>query len=56
MTKTTARKIVKNIHTDDIDPEEKLSAIQDICDMETHNSIAKNDLIECLRWLVEEYL
>lgn len=36
--------------------EENLSAIQNICVMETHNSIAKSDLTECLRWLVEEYL
>lgn len=51
-----AVEIVKNIHTDEVEPEEKLTAIQDICMLETHNSISKSDLIECLRWLVEEYL
>ena len=38
------------------DPEEKLTAIQDVIDLDSHNSISKVDAIEALRWLVEEYI
>lgn len=55
MTKGEATAIVKDIHSN-VDPERKLTAIQEMLDMETHNGITKNDLIECLRWMVEEYL
>lgn len=56
MTKEMAKGIIKNIHTDAADPEEKLLAIQEIVGMETHNSITKQELIEALRWILEEYL
>ncbi len=56
MTKGMANGIVKNIYTDAVDPEEKLLAIQEVVDMETHNSVTKKDLVECLRWLIEDYL
>ncbi len=56
MIKSRALAIVKDINTDDVDPEDKLTALQEVVDMETHNSVTKNDLIEALRWLVEEYI
>ena len=34
----------------------KLSAIQEIVEMETHNSITKQELIDALRWILEVYL
>ncbi len=37
-------------------PEEKLTAIQDVISLDSHNSISKVDAIEALRWLVEEYI
>lgn len=55
MTKGEAAAIIKDIHSD-MDPERKLAAIQEVVDMETHNSVTKQDLIGCLRWLVEDYL
>lgn len=56
MTKGMAAGIVRNIHTDAHGPEEKFTAIQEVISMETHNGITKKDLIETLRWILEEYL
>ena len=56
MVRKTAISIVKDIRSDEIDPEIKLTAIQEVLDMETHYSITKADLLEVLRWLVEEYI
>lgn len=56
MIKGEAVRIVKDIHTDIIDSDRKLLAIQEVVDMETHNSMTKQELIECLRWLIEDYL
>ena len=56
MTKSKALAIVKNIYTDEEDMEDKLSAIQEIVEMETHNSITKQELIDALRWILEVYL
>ena len=33
----------------------KVLAIEKVARMETHNSIAKDDLIHCLRWLFDHY-
>lgn len=33
----------------------KVLAIEKIARMETHNSITKDDLIHCLRWLFDHY-
>ena len=33
----------------------KVIAIEKIARMETHNSIKKDDLIHCLRWLFDHY-
>ena len=33
----------------------KVIAIEKIARMETHNSIKKDDLINCLRWLFDHY-
>lgn len=49
-------KILKNIRVDNHDPEDKLMVIQNMLDAETHNKIKKSDLLEILRWIVEEYL
>lgn len=56
MTKRMATAIFKDIHNDGTDVETKLTAIQDVIDMETHNVITKSDMLEVLRWLVEEYI
>lgn len=56
MTKMKATAIFKNIHDDEVDPEDKLTSISEILDMETHNSITKQELLEALRWLIEEYI
>ena len=49
-------KILKNIRVDNHDPEDKLMVIQNMLNAETHNKITKSDLLEILRWIVEEYL
>lgn len=56
MTKMKAMAIFKNIHDNETDPEDKLTSISEILDMETHNSITKQELLEALRWLIEEYI
>ena len=56
MTKRMATTIFKGIHNDRTDVETKLTAIQDVIDMETHNGITKADMLEVLRWPVEEYI
>ena len=56
MIRKTAMAIIKDIRSDEIDPEDKLTAIQEVLDMATHNGVAKADLLEALRWLVEEYI
>ena len=56
MIRKAAMTIFKDIHNDEIDPEDKLTAIQEVLDMATHNGVTKADLLEVLRWLVEEYI
>ena len=56
MTKTKAKMILNNIFEDDVDPEEKLLAIQEIVDMETHNSVTKQQMIDALNWLINDYI
>lgn len=56
MVRKTAMEIFKDIHNDEIDPEIKLTAIQEVLDMATHNGVTKADLLEVLRWLVEDYI
>lgn len=56
MNKRTAVAIFKDIHSDETDVEDKITAIQDVIGMETHNSVTKNDMLEALRWLMEEYI
>lgn len=48
--------IVKHYLNDEsIALETKLLAIEKVANMETHNSITKDDLVKCLRWLFEHY-
>ena len=55
MTKGKVRKIIKDIHSDEYDPEDKLLAIQEVTEMETHNSVTKADMVEALRWKIDVY-
>lgn len=56
MTRREAKNLFRNIEESNADPEDKLMAIQDVLDMETHNSITKQEILSALRWVVEEYL
>lgn len=48
--------IVKyKLDDDSISIPSKVLAIQAVAEMETHNSITKNDLVNALRWLFEHY-
>lgn len=44
-------------HLDDapLDIKTAVTAIKEVANMETHNSIKKDDLIRALRWLFEHY-
>ena len=57
-----AREIMKNIYDEDIDVEDKLTAIQDVICMSNLDGknpcrkISKREMALCVRWLVEEYI
>lgn len=49
--------IAKDIHSEEIEVEDKLTAIQDIVELDkVPKSVRKEDLVEMLRWLIEEYI
>lgn len=51
-----ARGILNNIHDEETDVEDKLTAIQEELDADKHRAITKESLIEVLRWVIEEYI
>lgn len=52
-----AIEIAKDIHSEEIEVEDKLTAIQDIVELDkVPKSVRKEDLVEMLRWLIEEYI
>ena len=56
MVKSKAIEIIKDIHSEDIDPEDKLTAIQEVLDQGVSRRVSKDDLVEVLRWMVEDYV
>lgn len=49
--------IAKDIHSEEIEVEDKLTAIQDIIELDrVPKNVKKEDLVEMLRWLIEEYI
>lgn len=56
MTRGMMLRIIKNIHSDEYDPEDKLNAIQEVTQGMHIKNITKADMLESLRWIVEEYL
>lgn len=51
-----AIEIVKfRLDDSDIAMQSKVLAIEQVADMETHNSITKNDLVRALRWIYKHY-
>ena len=51
-----ASAIFKDIHNEETEVEDKITAIQEVIDMPTHNSITKKSMLEVLHWLIEEYI
>ena len=51
-----AAAIFKNIYTGGTEVEDKLTAIQDVSGWATHNGITKKEMVEVIRWLIEEYI
>lgn len=52
-----AIEIAKDIHSEEIEVEDKLTAIQDIIELDRGpKNVKKEDLVEMLRWLIEEYI
>ena len=51
-----ATAIFKDIHNEETEVEDKLTAIQDVSGWETHNGITKKEMVEVIRWLIEEYI
>lgn len=48
--------IVKHgLDNDEIAMQTKVLAIEQVTEMETHNSITKDDLIKALRWVYKHY-
>lgn len=56
VTKSKIKEILNNISSDEIDPEDKLLAIEEVTEMETHNSITKRQMVDALDWLINEYI
>ena len=56
MTKSKIKEILNNISSDEIDPEDKLLAIEEVTEMETYNSITKRQMVDALDWLINEYI
>ena len=44
-----------HLNDPDIAMQSKVMAIEKVAEMETHNSITKNDLVGALRWIYEHY-
>ena len=52
-----AIEIARDIHHDETEVEDKLTAIQYIVELDkVPKSVRKEDLVEMLRWLIEEYI
>lgn len=52
-----AIEIARDIHNEEIEVEDKLTAIQDIVELDNiPMNVRKEDLVEMLRWLIEEYI
>ena len=51
-----ATAIFKNIHNEETEVEDKLTAMQDGTGWETHNGITKKEMVEVIRRLIEEYI
>lgn len=52
-----AIEIAKDIHSEEIEVEDKLTAIQNIIELDrVPKNVKKEDLVEMLRWLIEEYI
>lgn len=56
MTKARTKEILNKIFSDEIDPEDKLLAIEEVVEMETHTSITKRQMVDALDWLINEYI
>ena len=52
-----AIEIARDTHNEEIEVEDKLTAIKDIVELDkVPKSVRKEDLAEMLRWLIEEYI
>lgn len=51
-----AAAIFKDIRNEEVEVEDKLMAIEEVIGWATHNSITKKEMLEALRWLLEEYI
>ena len=51
-----AIEIVKaHLYDEDVSFKSRVLAVEKVANMETHNSIKKDELIEALRWIFEHY-
>lgn len=47
--------IFKEINSGSYEDDEKLIAIGQVLNMDTHNSISKNEILNVLKWFYEEF-
>lgn len=47
--------VKQRLSDETLSPQTVVCAIERVAEMETHNSISKNDLVNALRWLYEHY-
>lgn len=51
-----AREIIRGIHDDDVEVEDKVTALQEELNRESHRGLSRDHLVEAIRWLLEEYI
>lgn len=51
-----AREIIRGIHDDDVEIEDKVTALQEELNRESHRGLSRDHLVEAIRWLLEEYI
>lgn len=56
MTKKMALDIFKNIYDENVEPEDKLAAIQEVLELESNRVATKEKVLDALRWVMEEYI
>lgn len=56
MEKRKTVEILKDIYADEVDPEDKITAVQEFTEMKSTRCVTKEEVVNVLRWMIEEYI